>query len=231
MKFRWISFLVYSIVRMLLATVRLRVVGEERVSELQRQGCGVIFVTWHGRTLVPMRRFRNRKYWAIISTSRDGEYQNRIFRRFGWNTVRGSTSARGAVKAALTMVRHLKEGATLAVTPDGPRGPIHQFQLGAIFLAQKSGCPIVPAGTSASPRRLMGTWDRFLVPMPFARAALVYGDPIYIPADARSEEEQRQWADRVAAAIDALEAEADRMVGIKKCSEPVRRDASQWHRV
>lgn len=231
MKFRSLSFFIYWIVRLLLKTVRLKVVGEEPVSDLQHQGSGIIFATWHGRTLTPMRRFRNRGYWAIISTSRDGEYQNHVFRRFGWNTVRGSTSARGAVKAALTMVRHLNKGATLAITPDGPRGPIHRFQLGAIFLAQKSGCPIVPAGISAAPRRLMRTWDRFLVPLPFSRAALVYGDPIYIPADAKSEDVQRQWADRVAAAINALESEADRMVGIKKCGEPVRRDANQWHRV
>ncbi len=88
----------------------MRVVGEERVQAFERDGIGVILVTWHGRTLVPITRFRNRGYWAMISTSRDGEYQNRLFQRFGWQTVRGSTSARGAVQAALTMVKHLKAG-------------------------------------------------------------------------------------------------------------------------
>ena len=63
-----------------------------------------------GGRSIPITRFRGRGYWAMVSTSRDGEYQNRIFRRFGWQTVRGSTSARGAVQAALTMVRHLKGG-------------------------------------------------------------------------------------------------------------------------
>lgn len=229
MKFRVASFLVYWTIRFLAWSMRMRVVGEEAVSELQRQGSGVILVTWHGRNVVPITRFRNRGYWAIISTSRDGEYQNQIFQRFGWNTVRGSTSARGAVQAALAMTKHLKAGATLAFTPDGPRGPRHQVQPGSIFLAQKSGCPIVPAGISAAPRKLMRTWDRYLVPLPFARAAVVYGEPIYIPADAKSEEEQRQWADRIGAALDALEAEAERMVGARDC-DPTPQDASQWHR-
>ena len=213
MKFRLVSFLVFHTARLVARTLRLRVVGEERVAEYQRQGVGVILVTWHGRTFIPITRFRGLGYWAIISTSRDGEYQDRIFRRFGWNTVRGSTSARGAVQAALAMTRHLKKGATLAFTPDGPRGPSRKVQPGSIFLAQKSGCPIIPAGISASPRRLMPAWDSYLFPLPFARAALIYGEPILIPADAKSEDDQRRWAERIEAAINALEAEAEQLVG------------------
>jgi hypothetical protein len=193
--------------------MRLRVVGEERVSELQDQRRGVILVTWHGRTFIPLTRFRNRGYWTIISTSRDGEYLDRIFRRFGWRTVRGSSSARGAVRAALAMTRRLKDGATLAITPDGPRGPSHHVQPGIVFLAQRSGSPVIPAGISASPRRLVAAWDRYLVPLPFARTALIYGEPIVIPPDAASPEQQQEWMERIGAAIDALEAEAERMVG------------------
>ncbi len=213
MKYRIISFLVYWFVRLLTLTVRLRVIGEGPVRELQETGHGVILVTWHGRTMLPISRFRRRGYWAIISTSRDGEYQNQIFGRFGWQTVRGSTSARGAVQAALSITKQLKKGATLAFTPDGPRGPSHVVQPGAIFLAQKSGSPIVPAGISAYPRKLSRSWDGYLVPRPFSRAVWIYGDPIYIPADAKSEEDQKLWADRIGAAIDALEAEAEREAG------------------
>ena len=173
----------------------------------------MILATWHGRTLLPIARFQGRGYWAIISTSRDGEYQNQVFQRFGWQVVRGSTSARGAVQSALAMTRHLKAGATLAFTPDGPRGPSHVVQPGAIFLAQKSGSPIVPTGISACPRKLMRAWDRYMIPCPFARAVWIYGEPIYIPADAKSEEERQMWAERVGAAINALEAQAEREAG------------------
>jgi lysophospholipid acyltransferase (LPLAT)-like uncharacterized protein len=161
MNFRLVSFFVSHVARLIARTLRLRVIGEDRMADYQRQGKGVILVTWHGRTFVPIIRFRNLGYWAIISTSRDGEYQNQIFHRFGWHTVRDSTSARGAAQAALAMVRHLNNRATLAFTPDGPCGPSHQVQPGSIFLAQNSGCPIIPAGISAVPRCLMQTWEHW----------------------------------------------------------------------
>ena len=229
MKFRLVSLLIYALARLIAATLRLRVVGEERVRAFQDAGQGVILVTWHGRTLVPITRFRGRGYWAVISTSRDGEYQNRIFRRLGWQTVRGSTSARGAVRSALALCRHLQAGATLAFTPDGPRGPRGQVQPGAIFLARKSGCPIIPAGVSAHPRTLARTWDGYLLPRPFARAALIYGEPIFIPADADGEEQQ-VWAERVGAAIDALEAEAEQLVGASRADGGAARGWKQWRR-
>jgi len=213
MKYRVVSFLVYLFVRLLVPTLRLKVIGEERVRELQNVGAGVILLTWHGRTIIPICRFRKRGYWAMISTSRDGEYQNRIFQRFGWQTVRGSTSARGAVQAALTITKRLKAGGTLAHTPDGPRGPIHVVQPGAIFLAQKSGSPIIPVGISAYPRKLARAWDRYMVPLPFARAVWIYGDPVYIPADAKSDEDQQVWCERIGAAIASLEAQAEREAG------------------
>ena len=230
MKYRVVSFLVYWLVRLIIPTLRLRVIGEERVREIQQEGKGIILLTWHGRTIIPICRFRKRGYWAMISTSRDGEYQNRIFQRFGWQTVRGSTSARGAVQAALTITKQLKRGGTLAHTPDGPRGPIHIVQPGAIFLAQKSGSPIIPVGISAYPRKLAPAWDQYMIPMPFARAVWIYGDPIHIPADAKSDEDQQLWCDRVGTEIVALEAQAEREAGVLDPSGPKRQGWSLWRR-
>lgn len=230
MKHRVVSFLICTAARLIAVSLRLRVIGEERVNQLQQQGKGVILVTWHGRTLIPIVRFRGRGYWAMISTSRDGEYQNCIFRRLGWNTVRGSTSARGAVQSAIAMARHLRAGATLAFTPDGPRGPSHQVQAGAIFLAQKSGCPIIPAGISAHPRTLTHAWDRYLIPWLFAKAVFIYGDPMVIPPDADANE-QRVWAERVGAEIDALEAEADRLAGARPLTAAGQQERAQCRQV
>ncbi len=221
-KYRLVSFLIYWFARLTAMTVRMRVVGEDQVQALQEAGRGVILVTWHGRTLLPITRFRNCGYWALISTSRDGEYQNRIFQRFGFRTVRGSTSARGAVQAALTMTKHLKTGATLAFTPDGPRGPMHEVKPGAVFMAQKSGAAIIPVGVSAFPRRLAHSWDQYLVPYPFSRAVWIYGDPISIPTDATAGE-QEEWALRVGAAISALEAQAEQEVRIECAARAGRR--------
>ena len=230
MKYRVVSFLVYWLLRLIIPTLRLRVFGEERVRELQEDGKGVILLTWHGRTIIPICRFRKRGYWAMISTSRDGEYQNRIFQRFGWQTVRGSTSARGAVQAALTITKQLKRGGVLAHTPDGPRGPIHVVQPGAIFLAQKSGSPIIPVGISAYPRKLASAWDQYMVPLPFARAVWIYGDPIFIPADAKSDEQQQLWCARVGKAVAALEERAEKEAGALCAAGQGHRGWRLWRR-
>jgi len=230
MKLYFIPLLAYCIARVLSATLRVRMVGEEHLRAAQEAGKGVILVSWHGRTFLPITRYRNKGYWAIVSTSRDGEYQNRLFQRFGIKTVRGSTSARGAIQSVLTLTKHLKAGATAAFTPDGPRGPSHVVQPGAIFLAQKSGSPIIPAGISAYPRRLLRAWDRYMIPLPFARVVWIYGEPIYIPADAKSDEDQRLWAERVGAAITALEEQAEREVGAIQADGQARAGWGLWRR-
>ncbi len=230
MKLYFIPLLAYWIARLLSATLRVRMVGEEHLRAAQEAGKGVILVSWHGRTFMPITRYRNKGYWAIVSTSRDGEYQNRLFQRFGIKTVRGSTSARGAIQSVLTLTKHLKAGATAAFTPDGPRGPSHVVQPGAIFLAQKSGSPIIPAGISAYPRKLMRAWDRYMIPLPFSRVVWIYGEPITIPADARSEEDQRLWAERVGAAITALEEQAEREVGAIRADGKARAGWGLWRR-
>ena len=229
MKLYFIPLLAYWIARLLSATLRVRMAGEEHLRAAQEAGKGVILVSWHGRTFMPITRYRNKGYWAIVSTSRDGEYQNRLFHRFGIKTVRGSTSARGAVQSVLTLTKHLKAGATAAFTPDGPRGPSHVVQPGAIFLAQKSGSPIIPAGISAHPRRLMRAWDKYMIPLPFSRVVWIYGEPIYIPADAKSEEDQKVWAERVGAAITALEEQAEREVGAVR-ADGTRAGWGLWRR-
>lgn len=222
MKIRLVTFIVALAAQLLAKTLRLHVAGEEQVEAIRAShGGGVILVTWHGRTFIPITRFRNRGYWAMISTSRDGEYQNTLFQRFGFHTVRGSTSARGAIKGALSMVRELKNGAILAHVPDGPRGPNHVVHPGAVFLAQKSGCPIIPAGISAWPRWTLDTWDRYIIPMPFARASFLYGEPIYVPVEL--DDEQRQaLADRVGDEISRLEADAESRVRPAAQPPPLR---------
>ncbi len=191
--------------------MRVTLVGEEKIEETRKLHGGLILVSWHGRTFVGINHYRKRGYWAMISTSRDGEYQNEIFHMYGFNTVRGSTSARGAVKSALKMAKELKNGAVLAHTPDGPRGPIHVVHPGAIFFAEKSGCPIIPVGSSIFPAKYLSTWDQYQLPWPFARAALVYGEPMMIPSNL-DEAARAEFCSRLGDEISRLEAEADAIV-------------------
>jgi len=144
---------------------------------------GRILAGWHGCTFIPAQMYRNKGYWTIISTSRDGEMQNRIFSRLGFRIIRGSTG-RGGVRAAVESIRVLRKGATMAFTPDGPRGPSQIVQPGVILMAQKSGAAIVPVGVAARRAWIIPTWDRYLVPKPFSRCLMIYAEPMFVPADA-----------------------------------------------
>lgn len=117
------------------------------------------------------------------------------------------------MRAALQLAKKIQEGGVLAFTPDGPRGPTRRVQQGTIFLAQRSGCPIIPLGISARPRKLLPTWDSYLIPLPFARAAFVVGEPIYVPADL-DEAGKEQAAARLEEAIDACESRAEELAGV-----------------
>lgn len=206
---RIVTWAAFWLSRMIAATLRLRVVNEQFLDDLDTDhGESVIMVTWHGRTFIPITRFRNRGYWAMISTSRDGNIQNQLFQRFGFRTVRGSSSARGAVEAVLAMRRELRKGGVLAFTPDGPRGPSGVLHPGAVYLAQKAGCPVVPAGISSYPRIKLRTWDQYMIPLPFARSALIYGKRVMIPPDL-DEAGREQYADYLGRLINELEVQAE----------------------
>jgi lysophospholipid acyltransferase (LPLAT)-like uncharacterized protein len=167
----------YNFIRFVGRTLRLRTPGYEKIRNLPG---GVIICGWHGKSLIPGFFFRNKGVWVIISQSRDGEIQNVIFSSLGYEVIRGSTG-RGGVRAAVEGIRALKKGATMAITPDGPRGPSGVVQGGVMLMAQKSGAALVPVGISARPRWIAPTWDHYMFPWPFARAVFLFGDPIYVP--------------------------------------------------
>ena len=121
----------------------------------------------------------------LISEHGDGEIIARIARHFGFRTIRGSTS-RGAARALLELVREVQGGNELAITPDGPRGPAKSFAPGAVIVAQRSGSPIVPAVVHVPFAWRLKSWDRFVVPKPFAKITVAYGETIEIDSAERS---------------------------------------------
>ncbi len=199
---------IYYIARLIGTTLRLKTSGFEIIRDLSG---GKILAGWHGRTFIATRLLRNLGVWTIISHSRDGEMQNRIFTKFGFRTIRGS-SGRGGVRAAVEAIRVLRSGATMAFTPDGPRGPSGIVQEGIMLMAQKSGAALIPVGVSANPRWLVKSWDRYMVPKPFAKAIMIFGDPIFVAANA-DEDELEQARLRLQREIHRLEAEAEKAVG------------------
>jgi lysophospholipid acyltransferase (LPLAT)-like uncharacterized protein len=112
----------------------------------------------------------------MVSEHADGEIIARIVQRWGWETVRGSTS-RGAGRVLLAMIRALEAGRIGALTPDGPRGPAGVAQAGAIVAARRSGALLVPARIAVDRSWQGRGWDRFTLPKPFARVVISYGAP------------------------------------------------------
>lgn len=200
--------IIYAAAGLIGRSVRLETPGWEKVQGLRG---GKICAGWHGRTFLGTSLFRGLGVYALISHSRDGEMQAGIFRRFGFRTIRGSTG-RGGIKALLESIKVLQDGAMMAFTPDGPRGPSGVVQEGIMLMAKKSGAAVVPVGVSARWRWLAPTWDRYLVPLPFTRAIMIFGEPMRVPADAGPEEVE---ALRLAlqAEIHRLEKEAEARMG------------------
>lgn len=198
--------------RLLAGTARVTVHGAEKVNEAKRSAPGLIFALWHGRLLLGARAHAGRGTAIMISRHSDGEIIARIVERHGYIPVRGSTS-RGGGAALREMIGLAARGVReFAMTPDGPRGPRHVVQPGVVRLASDTGYAIIPSSASARPGRFLGSWDRFLLPGPFARTAVVYGDPLLVPGDldeAAVETACRELERRMI----AVEAEADRRAG------------------
>ncbi len=176
------AFMAWLVMQFIGHTCRLKVIGFDKVRALQKEGKGFIMAVWHGRTLLPIFFVRGMGFWAITSLSIDGEIQTHVVSRCGFKIIRGSTG-RGAVKAGLLAAKRLEEGGILTITPDGPLGPPNEVQEGIVFLAHRAQCPVIPVGVGISRRKILNAWDSYAVPMPFARGAIVFGDPIYVPDD------------------------------------------------
>lgn len=163
---------------------------------------------WHGRMAVMRAAIPpGATIHILISRHRDGALISRAAAGLGVHTVTGSTKSGGAA-ALLTMQRLLGAGQSVAITPDGPRGPRMRAKLGAIKAAQISGVPILPVSGSVSRRRILDSWDRFCVALPFARGIIVWGEPINVPRDAGDDELDRLRL-LLEDQLNALTAEAD----------------------
>lgn len=141
-----------------------------------------IIVFWHGEILPIAWVHRGRGIAPLISRHADGEVIARIVEGLGYRTVRGSSS-RGAVRALLETAQRVEEGITVGFTPDGPRGPRHVFAPGALIVAQRTGRPVVAMAATASRAWRLRSWDRHLIPKPFATVTVRYSEPEHVRAE------------------------------------------------
>jgi lysophospholipid acyltransferase (LPLAT)-like uncharacterized protein len=166
----------------LLGTTRMERINADAFRVHQAAGRPVVFALWHGQLLPPTWLHRQEGMVTLASRSADGEYIARVLDHWGYHVVRGSSS-RGGEGALRELVRLIHAGRSVAITADGPRGPREKLKFGVLQMAQLTGAPLVPVGTAASRAWRFNSWDRFLLPLPFARIRIAYGDAVYIPRD------------------------------------------------
>ena len=204
-KVAWLALGGAWLVRLLALTWRVRWANPEvRASEADA-GRRVIYVLWHGQLLPLLWAHRNRRVAIMISEHRDGEIIARIALSLGYRVVRGSTS-RGAARALLGAAREIAAGFDAAVTPDGPRGPARSVAPGAAVISNRSGAGLLPVAAHASRAWQLRSWDRFMIPKPFARVVIAYA-PVIRPREESAAEAARD-EERVRTAIDAAGAAA-----------------------
>jgi lysophospholipid acyltransferase (LPLAT)-like uncharacterized protein len=165
-----------GVIRALAATWKYKTVDAHWVDGLRSSKTPIVFTLWHGQMLPLLWHHRDQGVAVLVSEHKDGEVIARILQWMGYRLIRGSTS-RGAGRALLGLVRTLKEGNDVAVTPDGPRGPRHKFAPGAAVAANRAGAPVVPAVAFVDRYWQLKTWDGFVIPKPFARITVAYGAP------------------------------------------------------
>jgi len=174
------AFVIWLIARIVLFTVRLKVDNLENLEKARKHEKPIVYAFWHGRQLGLFKANPEKRLTILASLSRDGEMQARICKKFGLEVVRGSSS-RGGLSGLMALGRKLRSGSAIAMAVDGPKGPAFIAKPGVVALARLDGSPIVPITIGFSSKiRLRRAWDKFIIPLPFTKATVSYGEPLVI---------------------------------------------------
>jgi lysophospholipid acyltransferase (LPLAT)-like uncharacterized protein len=187
---RWLIALGFRLLQIWARTLRYEI--DDRLGAVGRPvNENYIGALWHNRLLIfpfVLRRFfPNRGGAALISASRDGDLLADAIKRFDFDVVRGSSSRLGA-SAILQLTDVLASGRDVVITPDGPRGPAYELGPGIIFLAQKSGAPVVPVNMEYSSCWRLKSWDRFILPRPFSKVRVIIGQSHHVRSTSTPDE-------------------------------------------
>lgn len=176
---------------------RVEVLNGEVAGALLDDGSPYVLVSWHDALLPVLWHHRARGIAAVVSEARDGQYLAQLAVRLGFAVIPGS-STRGGRRALLGAIRALRAGTPVGLTPDGPRGPRREVKPGAVAAAAAGDVPLLPVHAEARPAWRAGSWDRMLVPAPFAKVRLAYGTPFRV---GRGADERKRAMARLAQAL------------------------------
>ncbi len=210
MRGKALGFFLFLAIAVWRLTLRIRVVGDEHRRRVTARGLPLLHVLWHQRMVLGILEYPWRGVTTMASLSKDGDVIAGFLWWWGFRATRGSSSRGGseALEDMDVVLRGTRRWA--ALTPDGPRGPARRCKPGIARLSDALGAPVIPVGTSSSRPRFLRSWDRYLVPLPFSRCVVAFGEPLS-RADGESTED---FLARIDAAIDGMTDEADRLCGV-----------------
>lgn len=180
-------FMARLLIRSIASTMRMTYVNFGAYRDMLAGGRRIILAFWHGRLMMMPYSYPGNGITILVSRSKDGELVARTVEGFGIESVRGSSS-KGWLGGVRGLLKAVRDGRDVAITPDGPRGPGMKAQMGAIQIARTTGLPIIPMTFSASKKKTFKSWDSFILPYPFSRGVFICADPIRVERDAGAEE-------------------------------------------
>jgi lysophospholipid acyltransferase (LPLAT)-like uncharacterized protein len=169
----------YYILTILCKSLKIVRQNDEVIETLNKNNQNYVLAFWHGTMLLPWYLHGSKNFAALTSKSKDGDLLAKILKKWKYKVIRGSSSTGGDVALGI-MVDYAKNDYSVAITPDGPRGPRHNFKAGAVVTAKKTGIPLILAGVGFKRKKFLSNWDKFEIPYFFTTAKIVYSDPFYV---------------------------------------------------
>lgn len=173
------NFFLYYAINVLCKTLRISFTNKNNIDNLERDNKSYIAAFWHGTMLLPWYLNRNKNFSALTSMSKDGNLLSKILKQWNYNVIRGSSTIGGDVALGI-MIDFAKNNNSIAITPDGPRGPAFKLKAGAVVTAKKSGLPLVLVGVGYKNKKKLKSWDAFQIPAFFTKANVIFSDPVFI---------------------------------------------------
>lgn len=173
------QYLISIAVSVLCKTLRVTVKNSGILEQLSKENKNFVLAFWHGTMLVPWYLHRNKGIAALTSKSKDGDLLARLLKSWNYHVIRGSSSSGGDIALGI-MIDYAKNNNSIAITPDGPKGPVKKLKAGAVVTAKKSGLPLVLIGVGYKRKRILKNWDSFQIPTFFSKVYAVYSQPFYI---------------------------------------------------
>lgn len=172
------AFMASLYIRLVDATTRWTILGEHHIAPYWKANRPIIVCFWHGRLLMVCKAWKGpHPFHMLISGHSDGRIIAKTVGHFGIQWLEGSAS-KNPKAAFKQMVTTLKQGETVGITPDGPRGPRYKVSPGIVSLSKLTGCDVLPLTFSTSRRCTLSSWDHFLLALPFGRGVMLWGKPL-----------------------------------------------------